>query len=107
MPQYMLIMRRDPSFMSGLSAEDMQKALEKYMAWTKRPYTIDSKRLAMEPGKVIRGKQVTDGPFSESKEIFGGFFIIEAADYNQAVSRALEHPHLEYGGSIEVRQLFG
>ncbi len=106
MPQYMLVMRRDPANMAGFSAEEMQKALEKYMAWTKRPFTLDAKRLAPDSGRVIRGKQVKDGPFSEAKEIFGGYYLIEAADYDQAVQRAMDHPHLEYGGSIEVRQLF-
>ena len=106
MPQYMLVMRRDPATMAKFSPEETQKALEKYMAWTKRPYTVDAKRLGMDAGKVIRGKQVNDGPFSESKEVFGGFYLIDAADYNQAVERAMDHPHLEYGGSIEVRQLF-
>jgi len=108
MPQYMLLMHRDPKFMSNLSAEEMQQALEKYMAWTKKPFTIDSKRLAMEPGRVIRdhGRYVSDGPYSETKEVMGGYYLIEAAGYDQAVERAMDHPHLEYGGSIEVRQLF-
>ncbi len=106
MPQYMLLMRRDPAVMAKFSPEEMQKALEKYMAWAKRPYTIDAKRLAPDSGRVIRGRQVADGPFSESKEVFGGFYLIDAASYDEAVERALEHPHLEYGGSIEVRQLY-
>ena len=106
MPQYMLVMRRDPSIMAKWSAEEMQKALEKYMAWTKRPFTIDAKRLAPDSGRVIRNGQVNDGPYTESKEIFGGYYLIEASDYEQAVERAMDHPHLEYGGTIEVRQLF-
>jgi len=107
MPQYMLALHHGPTFMTNMSPEEMQKALEKYMAWTKKPFTIDSKRLAPDPGKVIRngGRQVTDGPYSETKEVFGGFYLIEAANYEQAVERAKEHPHLEYKGTIEVRQL--
>ena len=89
----------------------MQKALEKYMAWTKKPFTVDSKRLAEDPGRVIRshsGKpRATDGPYSETKEVLGGFYTVEAASYDEAVKLALEHPHLEYGGTIEVRQLYG
>ena len=67
--------------------------------------------LAEDPGRVIRshsGKpRATDGPYSETKEVLGGFYTIEAASYDEAVKLALEHPHLEYGGTIEVRQLFG
>jgi hypothetical protein len=38
--------------------------------------------------------------------VLGGYYLIEAANYDEAVSRSLDHPHLEYGGTIEVRQLF-
>src|SRR5262249_44853058 len=65
-----------------------------------------AKRLGFDPGKIIRGRQVNDGPFSESKEVFGGFYLIEAASYDEAVERAMDHPHLEYGGSIEVRETY-
>ena len=36
-----------------------------------------------------------------------GYYAIEAADYNEAVERTMDHPHLEYGGTIEVRQIYG
>jgi hypothetical protein len=48
---------------------------------------------------------VTDGPYAESKELVGGFFIIRAADYDEACSLALSCPHLSYGGGVEVRQI--
>ena len=46
MPQYMLLLHGDPTGWVKLSPEDMQKAIEKYMAWTKKPFTRDSKRLS-------------------------------------------------------------
>lgn len=111
MPQYMLLLYDDPSGWAKLSPEEMQKAIEKYMAWTKKPFTRDSQRLDGDPGKVIRansGKpKATDGPYSESKEILGGYYTIEAANYEEAVKLALGHPHLEYGGTVEVRHVFG
>jgi len=109
MPQYLLLLHSEPNWSSKLSPEEMQKAIEKYMAWTRKPFMLDSKRLAGDPGRVIRtgnGKpRATDGPYSETKEVLGGFYLIEAADYEEAVARSLDHPHLEYGGTIEVRQL--
>lgn len=111
MPQYMLLLYDDPSQWQKFSPEEMQKAIEKYMAWTRKPFTVDSKRLAEDPGRVIRSQggkpRATDGPYSETKEVLGGFYTIEASNYDEAVQRALEHPHLEYGGTIEVRQLYG
>jgi hypothetical protein len=109
MAQFMLLLYDDPSNWEKLSPEEMQKALEKYMAWHSK--SIDSKRLAPDPGKVIRvngGKpRATDGPYSETKEVLGGFYTIEAPNYDEAVKTALTHPHLEYGGTVEIRQLYG
>ena len=111
MSQFMLLLYDDPSGWQKLSPDEMQKALEKYMAWTKKPFTRDSKRLAGDAGRVIRSAggrpRATDGPYSETKEVLGGFYTIEADSYDEAVKRALDHPHLEYGGAIEVRQLYG
>ena len=111
MPQYMLLLYHDQSGWGKLSPEEMQKAIEKYMAWTKKPFNIDSKRLGVDAGRVIRSQggrpKTTDGPYSETKEILGGYYLIEAANYDEAVQRTLDHPHIEYGGTVEVRQLYG
>jgi hypothetical protein len=89
----------------------MQKAIEKYGAWTKKAFTKDGKRLAEDAGRVIRAQggkpRATDGPYSETKEVLGGYYAIEAANYEEAVARSLDHPHLEYGGTIELRQVYG
>jgi hypothetical protein len=105
MPQFMLLLHGDPKRFEKFSPDEMQRAIERYMAWTKRPFVVDTKRLAPDPGRVIRNRQVTDGPYSESKEVLGGFYLINAAHYDEAVQLALEHPHLEYSGTLEIRQL--
>src|SRR5213596_2809002 len=48
--------------------------------------------------------KVTDGPFSEAKEVLGGFNLIEAADMNEAVEIAKEFPWARTG-CVEVRPL--
>lgn len=109
MAQFMLLLYSDPSGWQKLSPEEMQKATEKYLAWMKK--SVDSKRLANDPGKVIRmnsGKpRVTDGPYSEAKEALAGYYTIDAPNYEEAVKLALTHPHVEYGNPVEVRQVFG
>ncbi|MEP7306873.1 MAG: YciI family protein [Acidobacteriota bacterium] len=111
MAKYMLLLYQSPVSDRPVSPEEMQKALEKYMAWAKKPFTSDSQRLANDGGRVIRpgagGPRTTDGPYSETKELLGGYYVIEAANYDEAVARTLDHPHLEYGGTIEVRHVFG
>jgi len=111
MAKYMLLLYNSPVSGQPVSPEEMQKSLEKYMAWTKKPFTIDSKRLANDAGRVIRpsagGPRTTDGPYSETKELLGGYYTIEAESYEDAVALTLDHPHLEYGGTIEVRHVYG
>jgi hypothetical protein len=57
--------------------------------------------LRPKDGRVM----TTDGPFAESKELLGGFFLIAAADYGAACRTAESCPHFKYGGSIEIRQI--
>ncbi len=53
--------------------------------------------------QVRDGKRITtDGPFAETKEVLGGFYIIEAADLDEALTWAEKIPASPYG-SIEVR----
>ncbi|HTQ58423.1 MAG TPA: YciI family protein [Bryobacteraceae bacterium] len=110
MSLFMLLLHNEPTAWAGLSPEEMQKATERYMEWTRKAFTRDAKRLAEEPGRVIRSQggqiRTTDGPYSETKEILGGYYTIEAADYDEAVKLAREHPHLQFG-TIEVRQVWG
>jgi hypothetical protein len=111
MAKFMLLLYDNPADWRNFSPEEMQKAIEKYMAWTKKPFTVDSQRLAEDAGRVIRSQggkpRATDGPYSESKEVLGGYYTIEAANYDEAVRLAMDHPHIEYGGTIEVRQVYG
>ncbi len=60
-------------------------------------------------GKAVRVRRrqllLSDGPFAETKEQVGGFCMIEAADMDEAVAVAAEHPAATYG-TIEVRELW-
>ncbi|HEX4278797.1 MAG TPA: YciI family protein [Bryobacteraceae bacterium] len=110
MPKFLLLLHHDPSGFMKLSPEEMQKTTEKYMEWTRRPFVVDSNRLMGEPGRVIRANngqpRSTDGPYSETKEILGGYYTIEAASYDDAVKLSMDHPHLANGGTVEVRRVF-
>jgi hypothetical protein len=94
-----------------LSPEQIQQLTEKYMNY------IQSLRdkgnfIAGEPleetGKILsgeRGRKVTDGPFTESKEAVGGYFLIRAKDLNEAVELSRDCPVFANGGEIEVRPI--
>jgi len=64
--------------------------------------------LALEPpetGTSIRGDELTDGPFIETKEVMNGLFIIEARDLDHALALARMTPIVD--GGVEVRPLLG
>ena len=48
---------------------------------------------------------LTDGPFADTKEIFGGFYVVEAHDLDVALELAARMPAARFGGSVEVRPL--
>jgi hypothetical protein len=50
--------------------------------------------------------QLSDGPFAETKEQLGGYYIVEANDLDEAVQWAGKMPHLAAGGSVEVRPIW-
>jgi len=57
-------------------------------------------------GKIIAGKNViTDGPFPESKEAIGGYWFIIADSLEEAAEIAKDNPCLEYGATVEIRQV--
>ena len=63
---------------------------------------LDSIKTAMSV-KVRNGKlSVTDGPFAETKEQLGGFFLIDARDLNEAIQVASKFPSVRFG-TMEVR----
>ena len=92
------------------SPEKMQAQMQKWMNWIGRLKEKD-KYVAGEPlhpgGKVVSSarKIITDGPFAEGKEVVAGFFIIRAANLDEAVEMSKECPIFESGGSVEVREV--
>jgi hypothetical protein len=92
------------------SAEQMQQIMGKWMAWIDK-LAKAGKYEGGEPlqptGKIITGsnKTVTDAAFAEGKEIIGGYFIVNAADYDEAVALCDDYPDYDNGGTVIVRQL--
>ena len=112
MAKYLLLLYNEPTDYSKLSPAEAQKVLEKFIAWRTKLQNsaiyVGSNKLTDEPGKVMRGHgpvRVTDGPYSETKEVLGGYFLIESQSYAEAVKQAESCPSLELGGTIEVRQV--
>jgi hypothetical protein len=109
-PEYLLLFRGNDWY-KGLSPEEMQAVASNWMGWFKR-LTDEGICLAGQPlereGKVVSGKNgrvVSDGPFAESKEAVGGYFLLRVNTIDEAVSIAKDCPGLAYGIQVEVRQV--
>jgi hypothetical protein len=105
---YMLIFRGN-EWHKGLSPEEMQTVSAQWMAWFKR-LTEQGKAISGNPlepkGKIVSGKNgkiVADGPFAESKEAIGGYFLLKVSSFDEAVAIAQQCPGLPHGAKIEVR----
>lgn len=112
MSQFILLLHHSPEQWQGVSAEEVQAVIAEYSAWRDKleqdGRLIGSEKLIDDTAKMLtapNGSVVVDGPFAEAKEIIGGFFMIEAADWDEAVAVSKECPHLKYQGRIELRQI--
>jgi hypothetical protein len=90
------------------SPERAQAAMKKWRAWFEEMTSKSQLKAPGQPlddaGKVVRKqKTVTDGPYAETKEVVGGYSVIEARDLDHAAQIASGCPILETGGSVEVR----
>lgn len=95
---------------ANLSPEEIQGSMQKWFAWIdelKAKNIYKSGEPLTPVGKVVKGADalVTDGPFAESKEIIGGFFIISANSLEEAAELAKGCPDLPGNGSVEVREV--
>lgn len=111
MPHYLLALYDDPSAFDPMSPEEMQRIVERYRTWSEGlaagGHLVDGHKLEDGTGRVIRKNgsgalAVSDGPYAETKEILGGFFLIQADSYDHAARLTGDCPHLEYG-TVEIR----
>ena len=93
------------------SPEQMQENMGKWMAWidqlAKAEQYVSGEAL-LPGGKLVsssQGKTVTDGPYTEGKEVVGGYFVINAKDMNEAIALSKGYPDFELGGQVQVRQV--
>ena len=106
MPQYMLLLHEDPAAFADASPSEMQAIIQRYAVWAKKiageGRLVSSSKLQDGTGRSLRaangGITVTDGPYTEVKEVIGGYFMIRADDYDHAVELSRGCPHVDFGG---------
>ena len=112
--RYMLLICNDESTMLARSPEEEAATLAEYGVWMEdvgtrgvlqggerlRP-TTDATTVRVQNGEVL----TADGPFAETKEQIGGYFVVDCKDLDEAIEVASKIPHAK-NGSIEVRPIW-
>jgi hypothetical protein len=107
MAQYVVLIYEDQAGWASATPEEYQRGMEAHGRFPDQATAVGGKVVggeALQPTTTatsIRGDVVTDGPFVETKEALGGFYLIEADDLDQALAIAKLTP-APYGG-VEVR----
>lgn len=88
------------------SPEDIQRAIDDFYIWHDKLVAEgrmkSGQRLAM-PAKLVTRQGVIDGPFTEAKEIVGGYWFFVAGSLEEAAALAALNPCLAFGLQLEVR----
>ena len=110
MPQYMLLIYGDPADAPPADQQEAQYAewlnLHERARGIRRDGQRRPARRAPQAAKTVRVRggdtQLTDGPFAETKEILGGYYLVDVPTIEDAVALAAKMPNIETG-SVEVR----
>lgn len=108
--EYLLLFRGN-QWDRSLSPSDLQQSVAGFLAWFEQlsaAGTLKAGQPLMDEGRLVSGRQgrnVADGPFAESKEAIGGYFLIEAESLDAAVAVAQGCPLLNQGLVVEVRPI--
>lgn len=109
--QYMLLIYSEPGDRDVFSDEEVEAMYEEYFALSRRlreqGKLVGSHEL--QPSSTAKSVEVrdgetttTDGPFAETKEVLGGYYLIEAVSIDEAIEWATQIPSVRYG-RVEIR----
>jgi hypothetical protein len=104
-----LLLFRGAGWEKSLSPEELQTLMAQWVSWyegLQKQGKLKGSNPLFPQGKLVSGKKgkvVADGPFAESKEAIGGYFLIEAASLDEAIEIARGWPILDVGCTVEVR----
>ena len=111
--KYLCLIYDEEKRRGGMSKAEMETMMSEYTAFTdgirkSGQYVAGEPLQPVQTATTVRvrnGKvSTTDGPFAETKEQLGGFYVIDATDLNEAIQVASRIPSARYG-SIEVRPI--
>lgn len=109
MPQYLLLIYEDEAALADVGQDQFDQLLKEHRSFGERNASALRGGNALHPTATATSVRkdpagnatVTDGPFAETKEALAGFYLVEAADLDEAIAVAKQVP-APYGG-VEVR----
>jgi hypothetical protein len=111
MATFMLLLRGGGEMLGDYTPEQVQAMIQPYVDWSRSlreaGRLVSADELA-SGGKTLRANGsgfVVDGPYTETKEDIGGYFIFHAADESEAIEIAKGCPVFTHGGFVEVREI--
>jgi len=110
--QYALLIYRQADVIEGDTEAERDQVSKQYWAMRDIPEVTGGAGLQpVETATTLRSQDgqmlVTDGPFADTKEVFAGFYLVEADDLDRATEIAGQIPALRFGGSVEIRPVYG
>ncbi|MGA2929260.1 MAG: YciI family protein [Solirubrobacteraceae bacterium] len=108
--KYAMLIYYEPGHTDALSEVEFKAMLGEYTALRDDPRYIASAELQpIETATTVRVQDgrtlLTDGPYANTKEVFGGYYVFEADSVDDAIVLAARIPAARLGGAIEVRPL--
>jgi hypothetical protein len=108
--KYALLVYTKPGSFEGLAEDERARVFSEYTALGDDSRCIGAAQLQpIETATTVRvedGKRLTtDGPFADTKEVFGGYYVFEAGNLDEAIELAARVPSARMGGSVEVRPI--
>ncbi len=94
----------------GLSPEQLQERMGKWFAWGNKMQEqgiLQGGEALQSQAKRISGpdRVESDGPFVESKELIGGYYIVKVDSVEKAAEVAQDYPDYDLGGTVEIREV--
>jgi hypothetical protein len=111
LPEFMLVIRESSVEAQPATSEEAIRRVKEYSAWAKaveqRGLLVAGEKLKDEARllSVVDGRAVSVSRSELRENDIGGYFLIQARDYEHAIAIAEGCPHLKYGGTVEVRQI--
>lgn len=108
--KYALLIYASDADWENLSEDEQKSIYGEYTAVSESPGIVGGQQLGPADTattvRVANGSALTtDGPFAETKEALGGFFLLEADNLDDAIAMAARIPAARMGGAVEVRPL--